>query len=145
MAYSDVSVSDALWSTNEIILNTTIWAVGLASERLGDPEGRAIQATATVYAAILTQILGFLVIGRVTSVTLCCLISAFGRWFSWASVTPVPHPKLHAARPARSPRPPRSPERSIWGRRPTPGPQPAATCPSGYWAGSSANLIAFGF
>lgn len=103
MAHNDVAATGALWFSSHMILNITMWAGGLASDRHGEPAGRVITSTATAYAAFRASVFGFLTIGRVTRATMCYLLAEFARWFSWESVTPVSNPKPPKAQPPRPP------------------------------------------
>ena len=94
MAYNEVAVSDLLRIVSQVLMNVTHHVGGLLGDRLGEPSGRVISATVTVYMALMALVLGFLAVGVLTLATFSYMFVAFAREFTWAAASPFPpsHP-----------------------------------------------------
>lgn len=90
-AYNDVTASYVLRFVSQVLINVTMHVGGLVAGRFGEPAGRVVTDTVTVYMALMALVLGFLAIGALTRDTLSYMLMAFARGFSWA-VSPSDSP-----------------------------------------------------
>ena len=84
---------------SQVLLNATWWAGGKVSARFGDPAGRVVTVTLTVYAALIALVLGCLVVGIVLRSTMSYLAAAFSRGFPVSSPSVIVLPPKSPGRP----------------------------------------------
>ena len=60
LVYNEVEFMDALWFVSQLLVNATFWVGGTVADRFGDPAGRVAMVTATIYALVLSVVIGLI-------------------------------------------------------------------------------------